>query len=532
MMKLLIADDEPLVQIGLKSMIDWGALGIELCGTAANGDAAYELILQYRPEIVITDIQMPCSSGLELGKRCLDELGHLPVFIILTSYENFEYARAAMRFQAVDYLVKIDLSPQSLTDSVRKAIEQVQLLKQQDSAYAESVSSLDMLKERFYFRLLNNLFESMEQFIHQAGEYQISLDYAGYAVASIRLLQDQDIPFNAYDQTLHMLEELLSRYIPCRIIALDTRYLAVIFFINADQLGNWQENVQSALENTFEMLYKYYNVSFFTSIGRLVSEPLELSSSYYDSKQIMGYLKKESPLLFWDNLPGTSTLRNVFNLSLFRNDIIRAFEELDEQSLHDIFHNVITLLSSDHTHLSQAVDAAGSILNLSITLLSNGTDIVNEIFQDEPDSYLSLYRMKSPAAIITWLERLEEGLYRAFGENKKVSKNALAAHCCQYIKEHIHERIYLQDIADTFGVSPNYLSQLFKKNMEIGISEYITNQKIDESKRMLRATNLKIYEISDQLGFESSFYFSKVFKKITGTSPKDYRNSNMFYPVP
>lgn len=77
---------------------------------------------------------------------------------------------------------------------------------------------------------------------------------------------------------------------------------------------------------------------------------------------------------------------------------------------------------------------------------------------------------------------------------------------------------------DTFGISPNYLSQLFKKHMNVGISEYITSQKIDESRKLLKETDLKIYEISDQLGFESSFYFSKVFKKITGLSPKDFRN--------
>ena len=93
MIKILIADDEPLVQIGLRSMISWSSLGAEICGTASNGDAAWEMIREHHPDIVITDIQMPCSSGLELGKRCMDELGRLPVFIILTSFEDFEYAR-------------------------------------------------------------------------------------------------------------------------------------------------------------------------------------------------------------------------------------------------------------------------------------------------------------------------------------------------------------------------------------------------------------------------------------------------------
>lgn len=97
MIKLVIADDEPLIQVGLKSMIDWKKLDIEICGTASNGDNAWKLIQEHHPELVITDIQMPCSSGLELGKRCRDELGPLPVFIILTGYEDFQYAREAFR---------------------------------------------------------------------------------------------------------------------------------------------------------------------------------------------------------------------------------------------------------------------------------------------------------------------------------------------------------------------------------------------------------------------------------------------------
>ncbi len=526
-MKLLIADDEPLVQIGLKSMIDWNKLGIEICGTASNGDAAWKQIVEQRPQIVIADIQMPCSSGLELGRRCRDELGPLPVFIILTSYEDFQYAREALSFQAVDYLIKIDLTPESLTASVKKAMEQVRLFQRSNASINESAQSLLLFQERFYIRLLNNLFESREQFLLQAEEFQIHLEAAGYAAANIQFLpsnQTMDNPIQAYHQTLSMFQELLSRQISCQMIALDTHYLAAIFSIDEAHLRDWKTYIRQALERAMDMLHNYYNVTFLTSIGGLKTNPMDLSSSYYDSRQITSYLTADNPLLFWDDLPNTSALRNVFNLSLFRDDIRRAFEELDEKSLRDIMKNITALLSEGHVPFSQALDAASSILHLSITLLPDGNEIVSEIFKEEPDSCRSLYRQNSVSSIMEWLKQLETGLYQAFQNHKKEHKNSLTALCCQYIKEHIHERIFLQDIADTFGISPNYLSQIFKKNMDIGLSEYITTQKITESKRLLRETNMKIYEISDHLGFESSFYFSKVFKKITGVSPKDYRN--------
>lgn len=535
MIKLLIADDEPLVQIGLRSMIDWSALGIEICGTASNGDAAWELINEHHPEIVITDIQMPCSSGLELGKRCMEELGRLPVFIILTSFEDFQYAREALSFRAVDYLVKIDLSPESLTESVKKAMEQVEMIRQKHPEFRDSKQSLLMFQERFYIKLLNNLFESREQFRLQQEEFEIRLTAHAYAAASIQFIpasggssgetsSERDIPLNIYNQTFQMFQELLSKYIPCHVLALDTHFLAAVFLLNNGHTGDWKTHVRNALKNTADMLYNYYSVSFLASVGGLVYDPLELSSSYSDSRQLLPYLSEETPVLFCDERPDAGTLRNVFSMSLFRDDISRAFQELDEGALRAIIDTICGLLGRDHVHFSQALDAAASILHFAMTLLPDGPDIIADIFHQEPDTYRSLYHLKSVPAVINWLSRLEEGLCLAFEDKKKTHQNSLAVLCCQYIHEHIHERIFLQDIADTFGISPNYLSQLFKKHMNVGISEYITLQKIDESKKLLKETNLKIYEISDRLGFESSFYFSKVFKKITGFSPKDYRN--------
>ena len=95
MIKLLIADDEPLVQIGIKSMLDWDRLGFEICGIAVNGEHALELIEETSPQIVITDIRMPVMNGLELIKACSEKYGKLPLFIVLTSYEEFNLVKGS-----------------------------------------------------------------------------------------------------------------------------------------------------------------------------------------------------------------------------------------------------------------------------------------------------------------------------------------------------------------------------------------------------------------------------------------------------
>lgn len=529
MLKLLIVDDEPLVQIGMKSMIDWNSLGIEICGTASNGDAAYEMIVKHKPEIVITDIQMPCSSGLDLGRRCTEDFGALPVFIILTSYEDFKYAQEAMRFHAVDYLVKIDLTPKTLTAAIQKALEQVKLRSKSVIPYDSNNNNLKLFQERFFIRLLNNLFETKEQFLQQSKVFDISLNAKGYIAAQIQFISGTSTgtavkTMNSYQQTLNMFQELMNKYIPCYVVPLEMHCFAVIFQIDDTHYSEWQHYMKSSLQNTFAMLTNYYNVFFLTSVGRMVDTPLELSTSYYDAKQMFTLLSKEKHILFWNDTPEINALRNVFNLSLFRAKIQSAFEELNEVALREIMDEIIHLLSTTNIHFAQALDVASSILHLSITLLPNGTEIVNEIFANELDSYRSLYYQKTVSSIISWMNTLKMGLCEVFNDDKRSKRHYLVNNCCAYISEHIHERIILQDIANTFGVSPNYLGQIFKKHMNIGITEYITNQKINESKKLLKETNLKIYEISDQLGFENAYYFSKVFKKMTKWSPKDYRN--------
>ena len=113
MYRLLIVDDEPLVQVGIKSMLDWNSYDIEVAGTAPNGQAALKLIAEKHPDIVITDIKMPVMDGLSLIRECRDLYGDdLPEFIILTSYEDFKLAKEALQYHVNDYLIKVELTPE------------------------------------------------------------------------------------------------------------------------------------------------------------------------------------------------------------------------------------------------------------------------------------------------------------------------------------------------------------------------------------------------------------------------------------
>lgn len=529
MTKLLIVDDEPLVQVGLKSMLNWEQLHIEICGTAGNGQTAYEMIRDLKPEIVIADIRMPKVSGLELIKKCHEEFGEIPVFIMLTSYEEFEYAREALRYHAIEYLVKLELTPEVLEKAVSRGLDVISAYNRKHSIAAASASyDLRLFQDRFYIRLLNNLFVDRDQFLHQSEELQISFSSAGYAAAHMEIIPaNQSSSGNTltlYNSTLEMMQDILSKYLPCQVISLDLRYFGIIFFIPGEHMDKARDILKTALEQSCLMLHNYYNVTILSAVGHVVVDPLELSSSYLAAKQLSGLVSPENPLFFIEDMPQQRSLCNVFDLSLFREDIRKAFEEFDEEALHDIFTSISDLFSADTIHYAQALDAASSILHLSITLLTNGSEVVSELFKDEPEGYRSLYQQTTVPQVISWMMRLDEGLCSLFQEQKKNYTNHIVTSVKKYISEHVQERLTLQKISSVFCISPNYLSQLFKKYNDIGFSDYIAQTRIEKAKLLLAQENQKIYEIAEQLGFENAFYFSKVFKKNTGMSPRDYQN--------
>ncbi len=532
MIKLIIADDEPLVQAGIKSMVNWEELGISIVGTVANGSAAYELICEHQPEIVITDIKMPVMSGLELARKCHEEGRELPVFIILTSYEEFQFVKEALAYQVVNYLIKLELTPEVLTQALRQALAKVAELQKSMGQPSDSYNSLYLMKEQFYTRLIFNLFESEGQFHTQARNLKIRIDYPAYVAGYIEIKSEKlthmssDMQINLYASSLQVARELISKHCACHVLSLDTRHFCVIFFLSEDSRKDYRNMILETLTQVSVMLFNYYSVTIHASVGAPVSTLYQVSVSYQDARQIFSRANADTPILFLEDVTDNAPLKNVFNFSLFRNDIRKAYDEFDEKALYDIFTSIIELFDAQQTHYVQALDAAGNILYLSLSLLTNGEQIVSEIFRDRSNGYRCLYELSTVPQILEWLRVLRDGLCADFAAQNKDYKNHIVVNVKRYISEHVREKLTLNKVAEAFNISPNYLSVLFSKYNEIGFSDYINQRKVEEAKKMMRDGDLKIYEISDLLGFESAFYFSRVFKKMTGISPRDYINSS------
>ncbi len=523
MYRLLIVDDEPLVQVGVKSMLNWGKLDIDEPDTASNGRIALDIIDEKHTDIVITDIKMPVLDGLELVRECRERYGDSdPHFIFLTSYEEFSLARQAIVYGVSDYLVKLELSPELLESAVLRVLDDIKKKR----AMTPSTHSLEKsFRDKFFMRMLNNLFESEEQFKLQSKELGLTFTAGAYTCCTGHLIgPDADnMPYerqlSVYSSSISMIGELAEKYMPSICIALDLRHFVIIFCGAADT-----EKLNDILKNINDSVSNYYNVCFLCGIGTTETQPSFIGESYRSSRMALMQANNSHPMIKFEELPTDKHAHDSFNMSLFKDSLTKAFEEYDSDELNKLIESLCNLFSEHPNGFVQALDAASGILYLAISLLPDGEDLLSDIFNDTPDGYRSLYRQNTVEQIIRWLSFFGRKMSEVFDERRNDHKNRIVTNVKKYLSEHINEKLALEKVAAVFGISPNYLSQLFGKYNDLGFSEYVNSQKIQKSKELLATGNYKIYEVADILGYENSFYFSKVFKKVEGISPTDYLN--------
>ncbi|MDE7201201.1 MAG: AraC family transcriptional regulator [Lachnospiraceae bacterium] len=533
MYKLLIIDDEPLVLAGIRSMVRWEDLQIEICGAASNGSQGWDIMMREMPDIILTDIKMPVMSGLELLKKTRDfyQNNNYPVFVLLTSYEDFHMAKEAITYHAVDYLIKLELT----ADSLKKCIQRITETLDKNGGTAEhrppdlSLKEIQSLKDKFFIRLLHNLYDSEQQFEILRHDLNIPFESACYQCCYFELNNADADKMSIekqvalYTASYQLLQDIASKYIRAYFVNLDKKHGAVIILLD-DTPTDGTDLIQ-IIKQTGNSLYNYYKTRLKCGIGIKVNTPLSLSDSYQTARaSFSNIIDNDSAVLVADTSVITSETPNIFNISIFKEDLNCAFSEYDSALLTDVLTQMAELLEENPDHYIQSLDAACNVLFLSISLLPDGEEVVSSLFTDYNDGYRSIYHMNTTEQVAQWLRIFCKRLSSYFEEQKKRHRHHVVENVKKYIASHLSDKLTLNEVAAIYGISPNYLSTLFKKYNDCGFSEYITECKIAQAKKMMNEGNQKIYEIADTLGFESAFYFSKVFKKLEGISPSEYIN--------
>ncbi|AEC02939.1 response regulator transcription factor [Parasphaerochaeta coccoides] len=530
MIKLILADDEPLVLVGLQNMLAWENHDVTLCGTARNGMELLSMIEQHQPDIVITDIKMPLASGLDAAKVSAERFGRFPLFIMLTNFEDFSYAREALSLRAVDYLVKIELTPQVLAASVDKAVEIAK--RENDSSPRKSFSvsgrgGIHPFYDKFFIRLLNNLFENREQFELQKNELGLAMPGASHVVCFCTLggmkvdTLDNASLAELNTTIVRMLKDTASRFLSCDVIPLDMKSIVVLAHLETKiSTETLRTALSLMLQQTEQVIRNYFSVTLTYAIGVPVQDMYDIHHSFFTARRLS--LRNSLAVAFPDALDEEAESPEA--VFMHRDAIAKSIEELDTVSLDASITNLLHVMEERQLSFSEAMDAACAVLYMALTLLPDGQTVIDGIFSDSPDGYRSIYSCKNHEDIMKWLSNLAAGLSKDMASKRQDYRQMVVRNVQTYIHENISRKLSLGEVSALFGFSQNYLSHLFTKYVGTSFVEYVTRAKISTAKEMMVSSNDKIYAIAEKLGFENSFYFSKVFKKVEGISPRDYMN--------
>lgn len=527
MYRIVVVDDEPLVLAGIASLVCWEDHDCCIVGKATNGPSAKELILKVNPDIVITDIRMPVMNGLELIEACQKE-GCEFTFLLLTNLEDFQLAQKAVRMGAIDYLVKLDLQPEVLIDALERAKASCDLMKSHHKKELYSLllkDSQEQLEKNYFSQLLDGAKEELPE-NPEIAQYYDSAYIILFQMTPELIEFGQTEPYDFHfirSQLLDVVSGISSRYFSHSCI-LNPEKDTLLLVVSPKKENDNEKSFTEFCSKINVALSTYFALTAQFGISQKKEQLLNLPEAYLEAKKAIQRCYYESALTisFYGNQPALQRYTNrEFNINFLKKAMSDAVLHNESAELHQIFDELSSLFRQYKPGKTQAVSACINIYSYFHDLFQNENCDTDD-FPYISDITEQLNQLRSLDDILLWLDSFCEKMCSLLSERKENRSDKLVFLAKRYINEHYTEKLTLSDIADHLRISSGHLSTTFSRYMNLTVSDYIAQVKIDHAKELIDSGQYLIYEIANQLGFDNAYYFSKVFKKVTGMSPRDY----------
>ncbi|MGP4041458.1 response regulator transcription factor [Gracilibacillus sp. D59] len=508
MHKVYLVDDDVFVRKGIKTLIDWESYGFTVCGEADNGEDALTEIRKLEPDLVLTDIRMPVLDGLDLIKHLKETLSHSPYFIVISGYNDFKYAQRALRYGVKDFILKpVDQDEIHQTlHKISRAIEAENETKQME----DKMEAISELKTLLLCDKECHLSNEREHPFFEGAEYRfikveingLNMDYQ----QCFEKLESVLLTFNAQNHFM-----CFEDNINCFGLIINDKFLTTNH-LNIDEfLGNWYDQVAinmhiycgTTVQKIEELPASYKTAKKCVQFKYLFDEPI-ITASMIEEKDVF-FIDLDQA--YYDEMMEFIEENNQEKFETQLNKMIQACKEMNFAK--DAWRTMVNRLN--HKILKSIKDSEG-----------NEQEITNLKDMLEWDQYsLSLDQLE-----VLWVDFIKD----AANILAKLNQNSIKGTIYQikkYIHSHYDQSITLKSIANKFYMNPVYMGQLFKKTYGVYFKDYILTVRMDEAKKLLRTTDLKVYEVAEKVGFNNPDYFVTQFEKIGGTTPSQYRKKLM-----
>ncbi|RBW68309.1 response regulator transcription factor [Bacillus taeanensis] len=509
MYRVLIVDDEPVIRKGITAFVDWEKEGVIVEDQYANGAEALAALEKRSYDILITDIKMPLIGGIELMQQALKLYPFLKV-ILISNYNDFEYVKEGLKLGAVDYLLKLTLKKEDLLAVLRRCISMLEEERKKDS-------ELNHYQQGAVYLARKNVEQEIKRLIVQEQTSPLPTDWApawlesSYACVYLMLDEAEEwIENHGYLYVQFLLEEWQKMfYMQIEEGAALLADESCMFLI----LPNQDKKAKQRLLNWKQLLEKEWHVS--TSAGFVTEQGID--------SIFKGFANSHSACQrrFFEGLGGLYGI-NSSELCMKKEG------HHDWTSFFEMIHNGDPISSAIEVALERWKSGnltPEQVRQEACSLITGAYRLHGDAESMLPERHDLLCRAETMeqmvSLLISQLEEIETPFIRKLtdtGDDEQVITKAL-----EYISAHYTENLTLQSVADIVHLSKSYFSLYFKKQTGRNFVDYLIELRIRKAKQLLVQNESRIYDVARVSGFKDVKYFSKVFKKVTGLTPMEYR---------
>lgn len=531
MLKVFLAEDEFIIREGIKNNIDWQAHGYEFCGEASDGELAFPLIQKTRPDILITDIKMPFVDGLALSRLVKKELPETEI-IILSGYEEFDYAKEAIQIGVARYLLK-PINGETLLqeiDSVAEIILGKQKEKEIREKYQKEMEENSLRDQMDLFQHLVTGDCSMEELLSVADKLDLKIMAPWYSIVLLKI-QSMKHDYEEYSGSIVVVDERIAKLAePEHVLIFDRALEGRAFLFKADSEDELLAYQKEYLGDVKEVFSSYMNLRYFGGIGTPVNRLREIPASFEDASHAFAhrYLVAESCILDSSLLMQEGAAEQEdFRISAVNPEQIdrtKMQEFLRTGDLDEVVYFVDEFFGKlDGGAMKSRIfrqyitmDAYFSIVDFLKGLGLQKDEIEapdqdSSILQDEKSAMDYIVRIMEKALVL---------------REKKASSRYedVVSEVIHYIEDnYAQEELSLNLLASHVNFSPNHLSMIFSQQTGQTLIRYLTDYRMNRAKELLRCSSKKSSVISMEVGYKDPHYFSYLFKKTQGMTPTQYR---------
>ncbi len=532
MFKVFLAEDEIVVREGLRNNIAWEQYGFTCVGDAADGEMALPLIRQLKPDLLITDIKMPFMDGLALCDFVRKELPDTHI-IIISGYDDFKYAQQAISKGVDEYLLKpITRSVMAgVLSELQRKLENEREMKDYMLKFRQETREYEQFARRRFFERLVQGKLSAEEIYRGAEDLDADITARCYNIVMLSLHEPNPALANDYTNGTSELQDQLVQYITCCPEFLLFRWnLNTYAILIKGEPEGIDEATARCIENIARRCGEVNGAAWYVAAGEPVERLSSLPLCFSTASRILSYsyLCPSQHILTTDSINELKRgVSDDMEDSVIDPEQIKLFlangetEEVDEfvgRLLSQVSENVLnSFLFCQYLCITACFAASGYIESIGCDQkLLPRPDISKSTDLNLPETVQAYVKSVLRTAI-----ELRENEYSK--RYRDMLQKAM-----DFINENFADaELSLNRVAKEINISPNYFSAVFSQEVGQTFTEYLTNCRMEEARRLLRGSSMRSSEIAEAVGYKDPHYFSFLFRKIQGCTPRDYRNNKI-----